>query len=611
VEILNDGASLAVVSVWRIVDECGTMRLAGGPPRAADGCGIRLLNDIGGYPMRMMQQPVPVLLLLCALTVSPASAQAPAPSTAEKPVGAAVKFGKEELFSVYASFGPFTSQDRARVIAQRLERLANDPDTDLERITTVDREQSTDIVLDETILVAVTDTDAQPLGKTRQVLAKEYALKIRHALSKQREETSVKSLLLDSLFAVLDTLVLMGLLVLFRKGFPKVYAKIDAWCGTYIRSIKVQRVELYSARQIADLLIGLAKAIRVIATLLLLYFYISSVLGIFPWTKGLSAQLFGAVFSTLRAIGQAFVTYVPDVVSIIVIVVVTRYIIKLIHLIFSGIERGAITFAGFHRDWASPTYKIVRFLVIVFGAIAVFPYIPGSRSEAFRAISIFLGVLFSLGSTGAISNIISGLVLTYMRPFQIGDRVKIADTIGDVTARELLVTRVRTIKNVDITIPNAMVLSSHIINFSSSAKDRGLILHTSVTIGYDAPWRTVHKLLIDAAKATTHILQKPEPFVLQTSLNDFYVTYEINAYTDQPHNMAAIYAELHQNIQDKFNEAGVEIMSPHYSQIRDGNKTTIPEEYLPKTYEAPAFRIAPLETFLGKRDESSLQRNPK
>lgn len=562
--------------------------------------------------MRMMtKQAIPILTLLVALTVSPALAQAPAAPPAEKPAGAPVRFGEEDLFSIYASFGPFTPQDRVRVIAQRLTRLANDPGTDLQRITTVDREQSTDIVLGETILVAVTDADAQPLGKTRQVLAKEYAFKIRNALSKQREETSVRSLLIDSLFALLDTLVLVALLIGFRKGFPKVYAKIDAWRGTYIRSIKVQRVEIFSARQIAELLIGLAKAVRVIATLLLLYFYISTVLGVFPWTKGVSAQLFGAVFSTLRAIGQAFVTYVPDVISIIVIVVVTRYIIKLIHLIFSGIERGAITFTGFHRDWAWPTYKIVRFLVIVFGAIAVFPYIPGSRSEAFRAISIFLGVLFSLGSTGAISNIISGLVLTYMRPFQIGDRVKIADTIGDVTARELLVTRVRTIKNVDITIPNAMVLGSHIINFSSSAKDRGLILHTSVTIGYDAPWRTVHKLLIDAAKATTHILEKPEPFVLQTSLNDFYVTYEINAYTDQPNKMVEIYAELHQNIQDKFNEAGVEIMSPHYSQIRDGNKTTIPEEYLPKTYEAPAFRIAPLETFLGKRDESSVQRNPK
>lgn len=562
--------------------------------------------------MRTMMKPgVMVLTLLALLPVSPVSAQAPAAPPAEKPAGAAVQFGDEALFSVYASFGPFTPEDRARVIAQRLTRLANDPDTDVQRITTVDREQSTDIVLGETILVAVTDADAQPLGKARQVLAKEYAFKIRNTLSKQREETSVKSLLIDSLFALLDTLVLVALLIGFRKGFPKVYAKIDAWRGTYIRSIQVQRVEIFSARQIADLLIGLTKAVRLIATLLLLYVYISTVLGVFPWTKGVSAQLFGAVFSTLRAIGQAFVTYVPDVISIIVIVFVTRYIIKLIHLIFSGIERGAITFAGFHRDWAWPTYKIVRFLVLVFGAIAIFPYIPGSRSEAFRAISIFLGVLFSLGSTGAISNIIAGLVLTYMRPFQIGDRVKIADTVGDVTARELLVTRVRTIKNVDITIPNAMVLGSHIINFSSSAKDRGLILHTSVTIGYDAPWRTVHKLLIDAAKATTHVLEKPEPFVLQTSLNDFYVTYEINAYTDQPNKMAVIYAELHQNIQDKFNEAGVEIMSPHYTQIRDGNQTTIPEQYLPKTYQAPGLRILPLGNPFVKADDASLAKDVK
>jgi small-conductance mechanosensitive channel len=155
---------------------------------------------------------------------------------------------------------------------------------------------------------------------------------------------------------------------------------------------------------------------------------------------------------------------------------------------------------------------------------------------------------------------------------------------------------------VDVTIPNAMVLGSHLINFSSCAQDQGLILHTSVTIGYNAPWRTVHELLIAAARATTHILTKPEPFVWQTSLNDFYVTYEINAYTDQPNLMADIHAELHRNIQDKFNEAGVEIMSPHYAQIRDGNKSTIPDQYLPTHYQAPGLRIWPL---------GPLQQNPE
>ena len=278
--------------------------------------------------------------------------------------------------------------------------------------------------------------------------------------------------------------------------------------------------------------------------------------------------------------------------------------------VFVGIGRGAISFSGFHQEWAAPTYKIVRFLVIVFAAIAIFPYIPGSQSEGFRGISVFLGLLISLGSAAAIGNVVAGVVLTYMRPFRVGDRVKIADTFGDVIEKTLLVTRVRTIKNVDITIPNALVLSSHIINFSSSVTNpQPLILHSSVTIGYDAPWRKVHELLIAAARATTHILATPEPFVLQTGLNDFYVTYEINAYTDQPNLMATIYAELHQNIQDTFNEAGVEIMSPHYTQLRDGNKTAIPDQYLPKTYRPSGLRISPLGKWANQPGDDSASRD--
>ena len=193
---------------------------------------------------------------------------------------------------------------------------------------------------------------------------------------------------------------------------------------------------------------------------------------------------------------------------------------------------------------------------------------------------------------------VAGVVLTYMRPFRIGDRVKIADTMGDIMEKTLLVTRVRTIKNVDVSIPNAMVLGSHIINFSSSAKERGLILHTTVTIGYDVPWKKVHELLVSAAKTSENILETPAPFILQTSLDDSYVSYELNAYTDRPDKMAVTYSELHQNIQEKFNEAGVEIMSPHYSAVRDGNHTAIPDEYLPKGYKPKTFRIFPFGNFL-------------
>jgi small-conductance mechanosensitive channel len=173
-----------------------------------------------------------------------------------------------------------------------------------------------------------------------------------------------------------------------------------------------------------------------------------------------------------------------------------------------------------------------------------------------------------------------------------GDRVRIGETVGDITEKTLLVTRVRTIKNVEITIPNGTVLSSQVVNFTTLAAEHGLILNTTVTIGYDAPWARVHELLIEAARRTEHILSEPAPFVLQTALNDFYVSYELNAYTDRPDVMAATYSQLHQHIQDAFNEGGVEIMSPHYGALRDGNATTIPAAHLPADYRAPAFRVA-------------------
>ncbi|MDE3019545.1 MAG: mechanosensitive ion channel family protein [Nitrospirota bacterium] len=509
----------------------------------------------------------------------------------EAPVGSPVVFSDNTLFYVHAKLGPFTPQDRAKAIVDRLMQLSQDPLLQVDAITSVDSQQTSEILSGQIVIMSVTDGDAAAVGRPRQVVAREYALKVRQALAAAQRASSFDAILLAVLLTVLATVLLIVALKVFQKLFPRIYAKLDAWRGTRIRSIKVQTAVVLSAERITDVLLGLVKAVRVTAVFLLLYLYASSVLSFFPWTQGMASQLFAYLLAPLKAIGKAFAVHFPDVITIIVIVFVTHYIVKLIRLIFAEIERGTITFSGFHQDCGEPTYKIVRFLVIAFAAIAIFPYIPGSNSPAFQAISVFLGVLFSLGSMGAISNIISGVVLTYMRPFKIGDRVKIADTVGDVVTSELLVTRVRTIKNVDVTIPNSMVLSSHIANYSASAADLGLILHTSVTIGYDAPWRTVHELLIAAARRTRDIVESPEPFVLQTRLDDFYVTYELNAYTDRPNRMATTYAELHQNIQDKFNEAGVEIMSPHYSRLRDGNQTTIPEQYLPKTYQPPSFRI--------------------
>jgi len=316
------------------------------------------------------------------------------------------------------------------------------------------------------------------------------------------------------------------------------------------------------------------------------------VLGIFPSTRALSAWLFEYIDAVFSAAGKAFSASAPSLLTIVLIAVITRYAIKLVHYIFLGIEAGKLTLPGFYNEWAEPTYKIVRFLVLVIAAIIVFPYIPGHDSTAFRGLSIFFGLLVSLGSASAVGNIVAGVLLTYTRAFRVGDRVKIGDTMGDIMENTLLVTRLRTIKNEDVTVPNSMVLTSHIINFTSCCRGGALILHTSVTIGYDTPWRTVHRLLLSAASATEEILAEPSPFVLQTGLSDFYVNYQINAYTAEAAHMMKIYGELHQNIQDKFNEAGVEICSPHFSSLRDGNRITIPDAYVPETYRAPGFRVS-------------------
>ena len=233
--------------------------------------------------------------------------------------------------------------------------------------------------------------------------------------------------------------------------------------------------------------------------------------------------------------------------------------------------------AGFHAELAEPTRKIAKFLLGILAVMLIYPYTPIVDSPVFQGLTVFLGILFSLGSSTAIANMVAGIVLTYSRAFRVGDRVRIGDAFGDVTEKSFLVTRVRTTKNEDISVPNATVLSTQIVNYSAMARDgSGIILHTEVTIGYDVPWPQVHQLLIQAARDTAGIEPEPPPFVLQTALGDFSVAYELNAYTKEVTRMARLYSDIHQHIQDRFAEAGVEILSPTYEARRDG-PSTVPD----------------------------------
>ena len=395
----------------------------------------------------------------------------------------------------------------------------------------------------------------------------------------------------DLALIVLATFALFKVFGWVKIGFYGIARRIRAEQDKRLKGFKIQRVQVFTASQLSSFLLGINRYTRYAVNILLTFIYLTGVFSIFPQTRGIVRGILESIFQSLSKGWLGFVAYLPNLLNLIIIVVITYYGLKLIRFIFDEIEKGTITFSGFRAEWAIPTYQLVRFLVIAFALVLAFPYLPGSSSPAFQGVSVFIGLLFSLGSSSVVANIVSGVVLTYTGAFRVGDRVKIADTVGDVIEKGLLVTRVRTIKNVEITIPNGMVMGSHIINYSAVSKEHGLILNTTVTLGYDIPWRSVHEALIKAAHATGGILSEPRPFVLQTSLDDFYVSYELNAYTDQPNKMAVVYSELHQNIQDYCNEAGIEILSPHYGALRDGNPSTIPADHLPKDYQAPPFQV--------------------
>jgi small-conductance mechanosensitive channel len=501
-----------------------------------------------------------------------------------------IRFRGADLFTVRAPLAGRDPRQRAEAIGERLASAGSAGAT--APVTVLQNADSSDILVGDRLIVSVTDGDAAPLGRTRQQYAADIAALVGTALARDAGDRTLQGLLSGLGYGLGATAVLLAALWLGRKGRRRLLAAVRAQEGKLIRPLRVQRTELLSSSRATALLVSLVDGAALLLGIVAVLAWLEVTLGSLPWTRDWARRtaevVLGAVWSVLARI----VEYLPNLVYIALIVFVARYVVRGIHLLFREIGRGTISLPGFHRDWSEPTFKIVRFLVIALAAVVIFPYLPGAGSQALQGVSIFLGVLFSLGSTSAVANLVGGIVITYMRPFAIGDRVKIGETIGDVVEMGVLVVRIRTIKNENHSIPNASVLTNHMVNFSTSATSPGLILHTTVTIGYDAPWRQVDELLVAAALATDGLQREPAPFVLQTSLDDFYVSYEINAYTDRANESAAIYSRLHRNIQDRFNEAGVEIMSPHYNSLRDGNEVTIPPGQRAASYVAPSFRVA-------------------
>ncbi len=381
--------------------------------------------------------------------------------------------------------------------------------------------------------------------------------------------------LLANLILSLGIFIIYQAIVFINSFFPRLHNLLQGWRHTKFHVIRLKSMEILTPDQITDFLLSLTRYVQNGTTLILAITGITYILSFFPGTQNFALHIIDISGEILASFGATLFGFLPNILMLLFIITVTHYAVKLLNFFYEGVQNNRIRIFGLHKELAEPTYQLIRFFIITLALVAAYPYFPGSNSPVFRGITIFAGFLLSLGSTALVTNIVSGVVLTYTRGLRIGDRVQIGATIGDVVERTMLVTRIRTIKNVVISIPNSMVLNNEIINYSALPTKDGLILHTTVTIGYDVPWRDVHNLLIQSALTTKDILNVPGPFVLQTSLDDYYVSYELNAYTNTPKRMAMIYSELHQNIQDHFNIANVEIMSPGYMAYRDGNQTTI------------------------------------
>lgn len=486
----------------------------------------------------------------------------------------------DTLYYLFAKRGGHTPQQRAEMNAAAITELGKRFNLQPDSVYIDSSDIVTDLMYGNKVLSSFTDQDGLWEGCSRDQLAAAKRKVIVDKLKVMKDEHSLWQLGKRILYFIL---VIVGQFLLFKLTiwlFNKLKARIQRLKDTKLKPISIQDYELLDTQKQVNLLVFLASLLRYAVMLLQLILTVPLLFAIFPQTKDLAYKLFSYIWEPIKSIFLGIVEYIPNLFTIFVIWLAVKYLVRLVRYLASEIQSERLKIGGFYADWAMPTFHIVRFLLYAFMIAMIYPYLPGSKSGVFQGISVFVGLIVSLGSSTVIGNIIAGLVITYMRPFKLGDRIKLNDTTGNVIEKTPLVTRIRTPKNEVVTIPNSFIMSSHTVNFSQSARDYGLIIHSEVSIGYDIPWRKTHQLLIEAALNTPGVVDDPRPFVLETSLQDYYPVYQVNAYIKDANQLAQVYSDLHQNIQDRFNEEGIEIMSPHYIATRDGNETTIPKDDL-------------------------------
>ena len=460
----------------------------------------------------------------------------------------------------------FPASQRARAIEDRIRALADDQTVSASSLHLVETEHSTDILAGDKPIVSVFNADVriEGSGLARRIIAAVYLKRIADAVLDYRAEREPRRLLDDTLLLAGATLLALFLSFVIVRVLRWLTLRIEHRYQSAIRHIEEGSFRIISEHSVWGAVHFLSRLLSLLAALALFYVYLHFALSLYPWTRGLAANLREVTLAPVLTLCREILRSTPDIFVIAIIVFASRYLVRGARFFFSAIREGTITVSGFDREWANPTYNIVRVLIIAFAVVVCYPYIPGSESPAFKGVTIFIGVLFSLGSSSFLANLIAGYTMTYRRAFRVGDRIKVGDLMGDVTQVGLMVTNLRSVKNEEIVVPNSLILNSNLVNYSSIARERGLILHTIVGIGYETPWRQVEAMLLMAAERTPGLLREPRPFILQQSLGDYAVTYELNVYIDNPSTMYQLYTDLHRSILDVFNEHNVQIMTPSY-----------------------------------------------
>lgn len=470
----------------------------------------------------------------------------------------------DTLFYIYANRGGLTQQQRAVQTGGLVERIGKEYGVQPDSVFILSEEFTSDIIYRNTVILSLTDKDGMWMNMPREELAQYIKDIIVNSLYVLKEKHSLMRLVNHILLFILVIVLQAGLIWLTGYAYRKLKAKLGASKNKLFKSLYIKDYEFLSVDRQEKILYFFLNVLRWIIIAIQLLISIPILFSIFPHTEAIAITLFSYISMPVKSMGKSIVDYIPNVFSIIIIWLVIRYIVKGIGYLASEVQNERLKIPGFYPDWAQPTFSIVRFLMYAFMIALIYPLLPGSDSRVFQGISVFVGLIVSFGSSTAIGNIVSGIIITYMRPFKIGDRIKIQDIIGNVIEKTPIVTRIRTLKNEIITLPNGLIMNSQTTNLSESARTIGLIIHLDVTIGYEAPWRKIHELLIEAALKTEGVMERPHPFVLETSFDDFYITYQINAYINDADNLSPITTALRQSIQDVFKQAGVSIMSPHY-----------------------------------------------